>query len=785
MKKLVVIIGSVVALIVVALLVIPMVVNVDKYRPQIVAAANEKMNGSLEIGKLSLSLWGHIHIAVDGLKISDAQKKQIVAVKDASFDSSFGSIFSGAPLVTISMKEPEISVIKNKDGKLNVMSLLKDPGTASASKTSAVNAAASKAPPGQAEVPSMIVNSHIGISIENAKFTYIDQTMALSNTIDNLNVRVKDFSLTRKTELEIWADLKTQMGSDLKVDGPLKFTADFTPEISNGEFKSGTVNASFSADDLAIQKGELFQKKKGVPANLKISATLDQTAMKLTNVTAKFHNAEMVVKGVYDKNSGADIHFETKPVDLKPWNELVPMLTQYELEGKLTLSGDVKGKPEALQYNAKLTVQDLSAKGPNLKAKPVINASIDVTTDKIDRLLVDLKGPGNELVLNAKLVSFTKPVLTFQVTSPKGMDLDQWIEFPKPQTAKEKAQASKNAAAQAPGENGAEVNLDAMVDPIRKNEMIRNMVVDGSVSLAFLKAMNVRIDDIAVKIQFKNLVAALSGLKMKLFDGTVAGGFSTDLKPAQPLYNMNLAITGLDISKAVETQFQSFKDTLSGKLSFSALGGGSSFNAAAAKQHLKMKGEFKILNAQFKTINVAKMANDAINGSIGKISDKVPFLKGKNLQISSKVDSTYDSVTGHFTINNGKLDVPDFFAKAAPKRGIDLKGATEMGLIDESLNANWQLIDTQHVTGADQLSVNIAGKEYKNFLAKSVNDPVIIPVSVGCKWSAPCPNYSAAPEYLAGVAASRLNGVARDVVKSKAIDAVKNALPGLKNLFGH
>ena len=785
MKKLLIILGSAVALIVVALLVIPMIVDVDKYRPQIVAAADQKMNGSVEIGHLSLSLWGHIHVAVDGLKVSDLQKNQILAVKDASFDTSYGSIFSGSPLVTISMKEPQITVLKGKDGKMNVMTLMKDGPASAGSQAKASNAAASS---GKAEVPSMIVNSHIGISIENAKLVYKDQTMALSNTIDNLNVRVKDFSLSRKTELEIWADLKTQMGSDLQIEGPLKLTADLTPDVSNGELKSGTVNASFSADDLSIQKGQIFQKKKGVPANIKISATLNQTSMKLTNATAKFHNAEIAVNGVFDVNSGADIHFETKPVDLKSWNELVPMLTQYELEGKLSLSGDVKGKPEAITYDAKLTVQGLSAKGPNLKAKPVINATVDVTTDKIDRLLVDLKGPGNELTLNAKLVSFTKPVLTFQVTSPKGMDLDQWIEFPKPPTAKEKAEANKaGAAPNANGGKGAEsADLDAMVDPIRKNEMIRNMVVDGSVSLAFLKAQGMRIDDIGMKIQFKNLVAALSGLKMKLFDGTLAGGFSTDLKPAQPLYNMNLAISGLDLSKAVESQFQAFKDTLSGKLSFTAQGGGSSFNTAAAKQHLQMKGDFKILNAQFKTINIAKMANDAINGSLGKISDKVPFLKGKNLNISSNVDSTYESVTGHFTISNGKLDAPDFYAKAAPKRGIDLKGSTQMGLIDESLNANWQLIDTQHVTGADQLFVNIAGKDYKNFLAKSPTDPVIIPVTVGCKWSAPCPSYSAAPEYLAGVAASRLNGAAQDVLKGKAADAVKNALPGgLKKLFGH
>ena len=113
-----------------------------------------------------------------------------------------------------------------------------------------------------------------------------------------------------------------------------------------------------------------------------------------------------------------------------------------------------------------------------------------------------------------------------------------------------------------------------------------------------------------------------------------------------------------------------------------------------------------------------------------------------------------------------------------------------MGLIDESLDAKWELIDTQHVTGADQISVQIAGKTINNILAKGEKDAVIIPLTVGCKWSNPCPNYTQTAEYLAGVAAGRLSHVAQDVVKdqikAQGTDAVKKALGnGFKSLFGH
>ncbi len=782
MKTALKVLGGLIGLVLVAIIAIPFLVDVDKYRPQITAAASEKMNGSIELGKLSLSLWGKVHVNVDGLKVYDSGKREVVSVKDASFDMPYLSVIQGAPLITVSMKQPDITVIKGKDGKLNVASLAK------ASETPAPGAAPTPAPQaktegGKVEMPSMAINSHFGVSIENAKLTYKDETMALTNTIDNLNLRIKDFSLSRKTELELWADLKTQMGTDLRVEGPLKLTATLTPEIAGGEFKSATVNATFSADDLVIEKGTLFTKKKGVPLNFKFDGTLDQVSLKLREAAAHFHNAEMVIAGTFQKDTGANFNFSTKPIDLKSWSELVPMLKEYELEGTLALKGDVKGKPEAIAYNAKLTMNGFSAKGPNLKAKPVINGSVDVSTDKIDHFLVNLKGPGNELNLDGKLISFSKPQITFALTS-KGMDLDQWIEFPKTDT--QAAKGGKEKAAPASGEKAQPQDLDALLDPIRKNEMLKAMGVDGSVNIAFLKAKGIRIDDIAAKMQFKNLVATLSNLHLKVFDGVTTGSFTTDLKPKEPQYNMNLTLNGLDLSKAVESQFQSFKDTLTGKLSTSFQGGGSSFNTEAAKKHLQAKGDFKVTNAEFSTLNISKMVSDGLSGSMGKIADKVPMLKGKNLNVNPKGGSKYDYISSNFTINNGVMDAPNFVAKATPRQGIDIKGQTKMGLIDESLDAKWELIDTYKTTGADQLSVNIAGKEFKNFLAKSENDPVIIPVVVGCKWSAPCPNYSGTAEYLAGNATNRLSHGAQDVLKQKAQDQGKNLMKnGLKGLFGH
>ena len=53
-KKLGIALGIFFGVLTAAVLIVPLVVDVDKYRPQIVDAANQHLNGKLELGKLSL-----------------------------------------------------------------------------------------------------------------------------------------------------------------------------------------------------------------------------------------------------------------------------------------------------------------------------------------------------------------------------------------------------------------------------------------------------------------------------------------------------------------------------------------------------------------------------------------------------------------------------------------------------------------------------------------------------------------------------------------------------------
>src|ERR1019366_3992172 len=96
-KKLAWFLGAFFGLILIAMIVIPVAVDVDKYRPQIVQVANKHLNGKLELGKLTLSLWGKILVRIDGLKLMDSQNHQLISVQDAFIHIPFSSFLSGSP----------------------------------------------------------------------------------------------------------------------------------------------------------------------------------------------------------------------------------------------------------------------------------------------------------------------------------------------------------------------------------------------------------------------------------------------------------------------------------------------------------------------------------------------------------------------------------------------------------------------------------------------------------------------------------------------------------------
>ena len=129
MKKLGIVFGVLVVLIVAAMMIIPMVVDVDKYRPQIVSAVNDQINGKVDLGKLSLSLLGQVRVDVAGVKVTDPSGRAVLSVNDAYIHIPLLPILTGSPEISLKMQSPDVNIFKDKGDGLNLTALMKSKGT--------------------------------------------------------------------------------------------------------------------------------------------------------------------------------------------------------------------------------------------------------------------------------------------------------------------------------------------------------------------------------------------------------------------------------------------------------------------------------------------------------------------------------------------------------------------------------------------------------------------------------------------------------------------------------
>ncbi len=807
MKKFLAVITALVTLVLAAIIVIPFVVDVDKYRPQIVQAVNDRINGKFDLGKLSLSLWGQIRVEVAGVQLADSQGRKMVSVKDAFFHLPFASLWTGSPLLTFKMQKPELAVVKDKSGKLNLLSLMKAEPAAPPASAAPIQ--------GRFVIPGLAAQARLGVEILSASLTYQDEALSREpQRVRDLNLIFKDISLSRPTQFEVWAEIDSQMG----ISGPFRISGEGTPHLNHGQFDYATLSIKADFDSIEVKLPGFFEKRKGVVANAVGILKASAQEVSIQKFDLKFFNAEFNTTGSITHLAPkqgeaaaapvAQVTIQSNEIALKPWSELIPMLKDFELGGSANFQASANGPAGQLNYQAKLALEKITAKAPMLKAKPQIDGTVKIITDQIENFTMSVKAPGNDLQISGKLVSFTKPHLDLQVTSG-GMDLDQLIDFPPPAPAKSSAQTGGGSGGSGSGgseqssghpvDKKAAVDFDALLIPLRENKMMQALVVNMGVNMKMLQAYQVKMADLMSKVSFKDLVGSIDQFSMGLWSGSIKTNATMDLKPKAPAYRFNAEVAGLDLKQAVSSQKPMFKNTLLGKASFKIVGSGSSFNPGSATKNLNAKGNLKVEKATFATIDVGKMAADAINQTVSKLGDKIPALKGKGLGGAPGRESRYDIVQSDFSIVNGIFSAPNFVAKAEPKQGIDLKGDTTLGLTDFSIKAAWELSDTYNFTNARDLSVEQAGVKVDHILAEGER-PVRFPVHVGCTMLSPCYSYTEVPEFLGKVAMANtthaVEGKAKAELKKRAEEKAKellqNAPPGIqekakdltKKLFG-
>jgi AsmA protein len=200
-KWLLIIVGGLVALVIAALIIIPMFVDMEKFKPQIEAKVEEATGRPFAIdGELELSLFPWAGIAFSDLHFGNPpgfKEKEFVYVK--SFEVKVKLI----PLITkeIQVKKfvaegPRIVLIKDRNGRTNWEGMGKPKGLEPKKDTDAKKETETKEE--GLPITSIDVDE---FALKNGSLVFIDQSKGKQNEISDLNLYLEDVSLDKPLKI--------------------------------------------------------------------------------------------------------------------------------------------------------------------------------------------------------------------------------------------------------------------------------------------------------------------------------------------------------------------------------------------------------------------------------------------------------------------------------------------------------------------------------------------------------------------------------------------------------
>ena len=347
--RIVVGLGVIVLLLLGLILSLPFLVDLNKYQDQYKPLIEDALNRKVQLQDIRLTIWPRIGARVTGFAVLD----------DPAFDSSpFTSLTSLdvgvklTPLLSgkveveeITLRDPVITVIKNKNGVLNVSTLGRS-GVATP-------VTPSHAPVPSAEGPLKILAllAVDQVSIVGGKLTYRDlsTTSPTEYVLQELELLLKSVRLGQTPSLHL-ATLIQPFNMPVTLNGtfgPLKETTDIDAinmQLALGK-TSLSITGSMAEHDAKINVGSAVINTADLPVALPLKKPVEiqnlQVVAEVKGQEARLHNLSLHLFG-----------------------------------GEVKAQGTLTSGSDAPPFGAKLTMKDLQL-GPALEAIAALEVSIN------------------------------------------------------------------------------------------------------------------------------------------------------------------------------------------------------------------------------------------------------------------------------------------------------------------------------------------------------------------------------------------------------------------------
>lgn len=333
-----IIVGCLVVVLIAALLLIPMFVNVQKYKPLLETKVSETTGRPFSVGgDLHLSLFPWAGISFSDLRLGNPpgfSEKEFVTVKSFEVRIKLLPLLSkDVQIKSFVLNAPHIVLVKNKNGRPN-WEQPKEPAKETPAKKE------EKAPSGGAPGLNIPIKAlSVGnLSINNGSVIYIDHASETRREISDLNLKLADVSMEKPVKMTFSALADQKPISVEGTIGPLGqgFSAPKIPvDLSlnafkqlalrlNGSLQNPLTNpgvdvdievAEFSPRKLVAELGQEFPIKTSDPKALssialKTHVKADAAKVSISNGTMKLDQSNLTFSATAVEFSRPNLKFD-------------------------------------------------------------------------------------------------------------------------------------------------------------------------------------------------------------------------------------------------------------------------------------------------------------------------------------------------------------------------------------------------------------------------------------------------------------------------------------------
>jgi AsmA protein len=405
MKKLFYIVGGIIVLLLVVILILPFVIDANRFRPDIERLMSQALNRKVTIGNIELSIFSG-GVAVDNLAIADDpafSRDPFLTAKSVTVGVEMWPLIASRVLhVTgLTIDQPQATLLRNAAGTWNFSTIGASPSGAKPALQQQQQQTSSSDPSGMAQGLA-IQNLSIQNGIVNVGST---GPRAKLHKYDQVNLTASNLSYTTQFPFELTA--MTPGNGTLALKGQ-------TGPLNQTDMQRTPVNASLEAKNLDLAATGLVEPGSGIAGVVDFSGTLASDGKTVTTKGTATASKLQLVPGGAPARQPVQLAYQTdyqlagqngvlRQGDVRVGKALAQLTGTYKTQGEST---SVQMKLKGSNMPATDISSLLPALGVILPPGAALKEgmlNMDMTiSGPVDRLVTS--GPVN--LSNAKLAGF-------------------------------------------------------------------------------------------------------------------------------------------------------------------------------------------------------------------------------------------------------------------------------------------------------------------------------------------------------------------------------------------